>query len=365
VTEITDSAGVINTRTYEEEPGSAAIRVTDISGACPTCGYGPDTDFEYTDPGNPLLPTAAIDAEGVETAMIYDANGRLVLRIEAVGLAEERTTTWQYDANFPAFPTVIEQPSVEPGELRTLTNVYDASTGDLLSRTQDGFEGGVALSGQTTVFTYDSSGQVSTLDPPGFGTTDQTVLHYDDPNLNGQIPTRRTDPLVGDSHLFYDPFNRRNATVDPNGMRVETDYDELDRVTAVRQCKVATPSDTCATPLGQVLSTSHAYNEFGDLAVTTLPRGNAISYSYDPVGRLIAIERKADPLPGTHGERTFYTLDVSGNREREEQQIWNGTGWTTLAQTSFEYQNRCQVQKVISGLPGEESITEYSRRMSR
>jgi hypothetical protein len=56
----------------------------------------------------------------------------------------------------------------------------------------------------------------------------------------------------------------------------------------------------------------------------------------------------------------LYTLDAVGNRIRQEQQLWKGTGWSTFAQKRFEYLNRCQVQKTITGLPGEGSVTEYA-----
>jgi YD repeat-containing protein len=65
-------------------------------------------------------------------------------------------------------------------------------------------------------------------------------------------------------------------------------------------------------------------------------------------------------LPSTHGERTFYTLDAAGNRVLEELQSWDGSGWVTASQTGFEYSTRCHLDKVTSGFPGEQSVTEYA-----
>lgn len=357
-TVLTDPLG--NQTTFVLEYVGRRFRRLEVNGTCPTCGFGPDTTFEYDDLANPLLPTAAINARGVRTEFVYDVNGRVTERREAVGTPLERTFTWEYDANFAAFPTVISQPSVDSGQLRTTAQVYDPGTGDLLSRTLDGFEGGLPLAGQETTFTYELSGQTSTIDPPGFGTGDATTFHYDDPNLNGQLPTRRSDPIVGDTHFEYEAFNRRIAEVDPNLLRTETAYDALDRVSGTRQCEVSQPSDTCDTPVGVVLETQSFYDEFGDLELTVLPAGNVIAYEYDAAGRLTAIERKADALPATHGERTSFTLDAAGNRVAEELQSWDGADWVTESRTQLRYATGCQVDKVTTGLAGEESVTEYA-----
>ncbi len=134
----------------------------------------------------------------------------------------------------------------------------------------------------------------------------------------------------------YDPFNRRKSVTDPNGLETTTTYDELDRVTEVRQVGSSPPDDD--------LVTTYVYDELQDLKQVTLPAGNVIAYGYDPVGRLISIERKPDA--STHGERTVYTLDAAGNRTLEERQRWvpGAPGqWETVSATAYDYTNRCQV----------------------
>ena len=91
-----------------------------------------------------------------------------------------------------------------------------------------------------------------------------------------------------------------------------------------------------------------------------LPEGNVIEYAYDPAGRLESIERKADDLPDTRGERVFYTLDGIGNRVLEQHQRWDGAAWETRAQTAFEYSTRCFLDKTIQGFGGEEVTTEFA-----
>jgi YD repeat-containing protein len=174
------------------------------------------------------------------------------------------------------------------------------------------------------------------VNPPGYGDGDETSFTWDSAR-GSLIPLTRTEPLVGTTTFEHDPFNRQTALIDPNGVRTETVYDALDRVLSVTR-KGATPAED--------LVTVHEYNVFGDLARTILPRGNVIEYSYDAAGRLISIERKPDAT--TPGERTLYTLDLTGNRIKEELQRWDGAAWITESWTGYQYQNRCQIGKVGS-----------------
>jgi RHS repeat-associated protein len=170
----------------------------------------------------------------------------------------------------------------------------------------------------------------------------------------------RTDPLIGTTVFEYDAFNRRTAVVDPNLLRTETDYDDLDRVTETRQCQVAQPSDTCSTPIGPVLVTAYEYTAFGDLFQTVLPEGNVVEYGYGHAGRLTSIERKPDADPSSHGERTLYTLNGFGHRILEELQRRDSGAWVTESATSYEYSTRCQLDKMTSGSgSATQSVTEY------
>jgi RHS repeat-associated protein len=313
----------------------AKPRVTSISGDCPSCGLGPNAQLFYDDPANPLRPTRTIDGRGHETLFTYDANGRLVEKVEAAGTAESRATSWTYaDPAFPALPTRIEVPSTAGGTaLRTTVLDYDAG-GNLTSRKEQGVEGGSFFDLEAAT-TFNAAGQPLVIDPAGHGTEDQTSLTYD-PARGDLVPLTRTDPLVSTTAFGHDAFNRRTEVSDPNGVRTETAFDALNRVRSVIQ-EGETP--------GENLVTTHTYNAFGDLVRTTLPRGNVIEYGYDGAGRLVSVERKPDAA--TPGERTLYTLDALGNRVREELQRWEGGDWITASFTDFVYSNRCQVGKVV------------------
>jgi RHS repeat-associated protein len=323
----------------------AKPRVTSISGDCPSCGLGPNAQLFYDDPANPLRPTRTVDGRGHETLFTYDANGRIIEKVEAAATTLSRTTSWTYgDPLYPALPTRIEVPSTSGGAaLRTTVLDYDAG-GNLTSRRQQGVEAG-SFFDLETVTTFNAAGQPLVINPPGHGTEDRTSFAYD-PARGDLVPLARTEPLVGSTAFEYDAFNRRTAVVDPNGLRTETTYDAVGRVVELRQ-EGASPAED--------LVTAHTYNAFGDLVRTTLPRGNVVEYAYDPAGRLVAVERKPDAA--TPGERTLYTLDGLGNRVREELQRWDGTAWVTASFTDFVYANRCQVGKVVHA---DGTATEYA-----
>ena len=145
-TTVTDPLGMPAIYQLDRDPASRKVRVTSISGSCPTCTSGPNATFEYGDPANTLRVTKEIDGRGHETVMEYDANGQITHRLEAVDTpALTRETTWEYDPTYPALPTRIERPSVTGGpELRVTTFVYDAS-GNLLDRIDEGVEDGAAF----------------------------------------------------------------------------------------------------------------------------------------------------------------------------------------------------------------------------
>jgi len=343
VTSVTDPLGKVATFTIGRDTVSDKPRVTAVSGDCPACGLGPNTQLFYEDPANPLRPTRTIDGRGTTTAYTYNANGIMTSKTEAVGTPLERTTTWEYNGPFPALATRMEQPSTSGTGVRATAYVYDA-VGNPTSRTISGVEAGSAFS-YTTTTTFNTAGRPTSIDPPGYGAQDVTSYTYDSARGDLLVLTR-TDPLVGTRTYSYDPFNRVASVTDPNGVAIETIYDALNRRTTITQ-KGATPAED--------LVTSIVYDSFGDLFRTVLPRGNVVEYGYDSIGRQVTRERKASA--STPGERTTYTLDAVGHHTREELQRWNGTAWVTDSATDYVYSSRCQLDKTIHP---DGTVTEYS-----
>jgi len=345
VTTVTDPLGDQSVYTLGRDSNSRKARLERLNGSCPTCGNGPNSELVYNDPAHPLRPTRQTDAGGDHTDFTYDSHGQVLTRTEAASTTLERTTTWTYDPTYPALVATIEEPSVVGGaSLRTTTLTYN-SVGALTGRRIEGVEdpGGAFL--YDTIYTPSPEGQNLTIDPPGYGMDDLTTFTYD-PARGDLLVDTRTDPIVGITTFGYDPYNRRESVTDPNGVSTTTVYDSLNRVTSITQ-EGALPAED--------LVTTHEYTEHGDLLRTTLPKGNVIEYGYDPIGRLVSIERRTDAL--TPGDKTVYTLDAIGNRVREDLQRWTGTTYETRSFTEYEYSTRCQLDAVLH--PGGRK-TEYA-----
>ncbi|HSL81512.1 MAG TPA: hypothetical protein VLF66_01975, partial [Thermoanaerobaculia bacterium] len=346
---VTDPLGREITYQLGRDTVSSNVKVLSVSGDCPVC-LGPNSQLAYDDPANPLLPTSITDARGTVTSLTYDAFGQVLSRTEADGEPGlQRTTFYTYDATYPALLTSVEQPSVAGGAATRETVWTRDASGNATGRTISGSEAGSAFS-LTTTTSFNAAGQPLTIDPPGFGTADETSFTYD-PARGNLVADTRTDPLVGTTTFGHDAFNRRTSVTDPNGVETTTSHDELDRVTEIRQVGASPPADD--------LVTGHEYTVFGDLFRSTLPEGNVVEYGYDPAGRLLSVERKPDAA--TPGERVLYTLDEAGNRTLEELQRWDAgaSAWVTVSATAFEYSNRCQVDRIVQA-PGtpEEAVTE-------
>ena len=347
---------------------STKPKVTSIQGTCPTCGLSPTTTFAYAG-SNPLLPSSMTDAKGTRTDYTYNGDGRMLTKDEAANVpAVRRITTYTYgETNFPGLVTKLEVPSTSGGSnLRSTSFAFDDTTGRLVSRTVDGFEAGAALPAgyKVTSYTNNSSGEVLTVDPPGFGTGDTTTFTYL-ASRNDHVPATRTDPNppgLAVTTFGYDGLNRRTSVTDPNGIETTTLYDELDRVLEVKQKGItADPNDDQVT--------SYTYNDFKDLFCTKLPNGNGIQYDYDTARRLVAVVRGTaigTPTPtacldvAQPRERTAYTLDIAGNRIEESLERWNpGTStWDSDSKTAYVY--TCHLDKVTQGAGSSTTtVTEY------
>ena len=173
----------------------AKPRLVSLSGSCATFGLGPNTQLTYGDPANPFRATQEVDGSGTVTVMAYDVHGQMTSRIEAFGTSLEREATWEYDPVFPAFVTEMVSPSVtgNPLDERRASTVYDGEANATL-RTIEGVEDGATFN-LTTTTVYNGAGQPTSIDPPGFGTADETSFTYD-PARGDLVPLTRTDPVA-------------------------------------------------------------------------------------------------------------------------------------------------------------------------
>jgi len=352
-TVVTDPMNQPITFVFAYDPGSTKPKVTQTLGDCSVCGSGSNMTFGYGDAANPLLATSLTDGRGLITEYTYDANGRMLTQTDAEGTTLQRTRMWTYgDSAFPAFPTLIDQPSTSGATPRETALQYDAA-GNVITSTLSGVEAGAPFS-YTTVNTYNTAGMLLTTDPPGYGSTDVTSYSYD-PAHGNLLPLTRTDPIIGAIHFEYDVFGNQTAATDANGSRTERTYDVLNRLTSVT--RKGDPNDPRSVT---DLVTSYSYTPLGDLFRITLPAQNVVEYTYDGARRLIALERRPQvtPTQNLHGKRELYTLDSYGHRIRVDYQHYDSSaGFVSDSFTNYQYSTRCHLDKLIQA---DGSAIEYS-----
>lgn len=315
-TTVTDVMGV--TRSYTFSTLLGVVKNTGITGQpCNGCSSG----FTYDANGNVV---SRLDFNGNRTCYAYDQTRNLeTARLEglppttvcpanlatytpptAIGSVIRKITT-QWNAAF-RLPSVVAEP------LRITSYIYDAN-GNPLTRTiqpTSDATGGAGLTAaaagtpRTWTYTYNTAGQVLTLDGPRIDVSDITRYFYD---AQGNLVTVTT-PLNRLTTLgSYDANGRPGTVTDPNGLITGLAYDPRGRLTT-------------RNTGGEV--TRYTYDGAGNLTHVTLPTGAAYTYTYDAAHRLTQI---ADAL----NNKLTYTLDNAGNRTKE--QLYDSAG--NLVQT--------------------------------
>jgi RHS repeat-associated protein len=272
--------------------------------------------FAYTLDGNgKVTQTDVTNPRGFVERYTFNSSGHHTSRVEAVGTALERTTTWtrasgtnhitevidplgrhttyDYDTNGNVTSVtrlagtgdaVTTSYTYEP-KFKLLTSVTDPLT-HTTTFTRDG-SGNVTtitdpLAHQTT-FTYNGSGQPLTVTTAA-GTTQFTYLGGD---LVGV-----TDPLGRTTTSFVDAVGRVLNTTNPLGQMTRYEYDVLNAVTKT------------IDPLGG--ETTFTYDANRNLLTLTDALTHTTTYTYNSMDR---VDTRTDPL--TRGESFVY--DGNGN----------------------------------------------------
>ena len=290
---ITDSLGTVST--YQLEVLNGVARIKSFTGpGCTSCGSNSGSSYVYT---TRQQVSAITDGLGVATAYSYDANGNRLTKTEDSGTPLARTTTYTYTAQNQA--ATITEPSVaNPGQNRLTTNTYD-DHGNLLSRTASGYDGSAAISA-TTSFTYNSLGQVISVDGPRTEVNDTLTLSYY-PNEAGQGNNRGqlhtvTNPLGQvTAYSDYTPLGKPGTITDANGLATTLAYDVGGRL---------------LTRTTGGLTTGYAYDPAGRLLTLTLPGNRTLTYTY-------AGDRTATITDGL-GNKISYSYDAKGQKIKEE-----------------------------------------------
>lgn len=244
---------------------------------CPSCpaGYATTkTTTTYDANGNISSQT---DFNGNTTNYTYDTTRNLQLsRTEAAGTTQARTITTAWHPTF-RLPVKIVEPN------QTTNFSYDTQ-GNLLQKT-------VTAGSQTKTWTmtYNTNGQLLSIDGPRNDANDVTSFTYDS---KGNISTI-SDALGHVTTISsYNEDGQPLSLKNPNGLVTTFQYNPRGKLI----------SSTVGTEV-----TRYSYDAAEQLIKITLPDASTIGYSYDDAHRLVSI---ADSL----GNHIDYTLDKMGNR---------------------------------------------------
>lgn len=248
---------------------------------------------EETAPGVYLQSTGTTTE--IVTRMAYDALGNLLARTEAYGLAEQRTTSYEYDALGRQVKTIF--PPVD---------IYDAASDNLAV---NGANGIAARTELQDVQLY-------------------TQVTYD---VFGNAVANR-DVAGNYSYKTYDRLGRVYDEVDAMGYVTTYDRNRFGEVAALHRY-----SEAAALPAGEATS-QQLWDAIGAAVGSSDVR--TIEMSYDQLGRKIQVR---EPSVYVHEVEGYYAARVTGyeyNAFGEVTFVGDSASGEYLAPTTKNYYNR-------------------------
>jgi RHS repeat-associated protein len=312
-----DSAATANTsRTYTfQQFAGGLVKNTGISQPCSSgCGASAAAATTYDTNGN---AASRMDFNGNRTNYTYDLTRNLeTQRVEGLTSAgaatpQTRTITTEWHPTWRLVKRMAEPKRIASYVYNGDGGVTCGATGAMCSKsiteTTDangslGFSAALTTNTRTWTYTYNSFGQVLTVDGPRTDVVDKsTYVYY---TANDAAGNYRIGDLASVTNAAghvtqitaYDPHGRPKTIIDPNGLTTNLTYH---------------PRGWLASRSVGGLLTTFDYDGVGQLKKATLPDGSFIGYTYDAAHRLTDIQ---DAL----GNRIHYTLDLMGNRTKEE-----------------------------------------------
>lgn len=243
-TAILDPTGQVTTLVYGSLNNLTSRQNPDLDNGDP----GAATTYEYADPNHPYEPSKKTDPSGNTVAYSYNVNGQLASK---AGSASDGTATGTFTYAYQGDPN---------GSSGTVD--CGAMTGQLCSKTD--------ARGNTTTFSYDTDGNVTTITPPG---------------------------PVGQKTYTYDALSRVKTITDGNGSKLTVTYDGADRPISV------TYADTGAT-------VPYAYDAAGNLLTRNDSVGGQTTWEYDGYNRITKVKQSGKPA-------ITYSYDAAGNLTTE------------------------------------------------
>ncbi|MDQ1920562.1 DUF6531 domain-containing protein [Massilia pseudoviolaceinigra] len=297
-------------------------KTTTVDAPCAECGtiaerkYDAIGNVAMTKDFNKSYSCFAYEAgRNLETTRIEGAStGDCITLLGVQTLASPaRKTTTKWHAKF-RLPETIAEPK------RITKYQYDAETGDLLSRTEQattdltgaqGLNAPLAGNARKWTYTYNTFGQLLSVTGPRTDIVDLTKYDYDP--LTGYLVkvtnAAKQDTTYGD----HDAHGRVHTIRVFNGDTTKPDYTE----TKLDYTERGWVKSQAVTSGATTQTTTFVYKPSGQVEMVTFPDKSVTKYLYDSAHRLTSVV-------SDRNESIIYTLDLTGNRIKEEVRDPNG-----------------------------------------
>ena len=292
------------------------------------------------------------DANGLVTAMTYDARGRL-----KTSSAGGETTAYDYDG-----AGNLEKLTLPDGTFlrygydaaQRLTSITDSlgnsvayTLDELGNRKKEDTKDPAGALAQTMSRVFDGLSRVKEM----LGAQSQrTVYGYD---AQGNLKSA-TDPLTHTTTNDYDPLNRLKKVIEPQlagapaAGEIAYGYDARDNLTSVtdQRSLVTTYGYSGFDELKTLTSpdtgvTQYTYDAAGNVKTMQDSRGQAATYSYDPLDRLKTLLYSDESLGFTYDDVT-----ASPNSKGRLSKVTDGSGSTTYG---YDLQGRVTSKLQVAG----------------
>jgi len=324
--------------------------------------------FGYTLNGNgKVTQTDVTNPRGFVTRTSFNTDGHHTSRVEAVGTALERTTTWTRASGTNRVTEIVDPLSRHTtysydtfGNVTSITRLAGTSDAVTTSDTFDPkFEQVTSVTdplNHTTTFTRDDWGNVTAVTDP---LSHQTTFTY---NGRGQPLTVATaagttqfaylagdlvaitDPIGRTTTQFVDPVGRVLSTVDPLGQMMRYEYDALNTITRT------------INAYGN--ETTFTYDANRNLLTFTDALNHTTTYTHNNMDR---VDTRTDPL----NRSEFYVYNSNGGlaqRTDRKSQITSSTydaldrlstvTYNDMSTTTFTYDAGDRVTQIVDSVGG-------------
>jgi YD repeat-containing protein len=342
--EVTDAYGTLRTYTLSDMDGRKRITAMTGVGGAPysqnnAVRWQYDTQMRLTEveykggtinqyqaydergnPGTVKLAAGTPDERVISYTYHEDMNVPLTRTEAGVLAGGNKVTIWDYDNDYD------ETPNEDPAIL--LSRIIEQGFTKDASGTNIGYE-------YITAFTYNTKGQVLSIDGPKQGTGDITSFAYNSTTGNLLSITR---PLIGPTSFSdYDNAGYPGRIEDVNGREKTFSYDGRGRITGI-------------TNVSDGSTTSIVYNPAGKQESVTDPDGITKTYAYD--GTYGGLTRVTDP----EGNYMAYDYDTQGNRIEKSKHYSSGER-TSL--NRWTYEHPVMPGKLYKEINADDTFTEY------